>query len=243
MARPWRLLEICPREPSTCAAISRQNEYCAAARRRVTAWVGGGHHRHHADHHGRHCRLHSLLPRLLLSFLNPFKILDFSCNILPLACLRHVDFIDALVLTTPFPICITAAMFAVYSLHYSCRTAQLDKSNRKAGIGSTSGELKAIERRLKAKYVYLFLLLTCLVLPSATTAICQMFVCQNIDPANEGGGMASLYLAADCSIACSGPHYRFGVAWAVCMILVCPSASSGTAAAASCGGCGGRSAS
>ena len=51
--------------------------------------------------------------------------------------------------------------------------------------------------------MYLFLLLTYCILPSTTTTIFQMFVCQNIDPRSEdSNGGADGYLTADTTIAC-----------------------------------------
>ena len=53
--------------------------------------------------------------------------------------------------------------------------------------------------------------LYCIVLPSVSTKIFQMFLCTNIDPYDEDDSGDDFFLTADLSISCSSTYYRGGL--------------------------------
>ena len=70
--------------------------------------------------------------------------------------------------------------------------------------------------------VYLFLLLTFLVLISSSTTIFHFFKCDAFDVPDEDGGGTVSYLAKDLSLDCDSNRYKGFVGYAVIMILVYP---------------------
>jgi hypothetical protein len=76
-------------------------------------------------------------------------------------------------------------------------------------------------RAVIGQYINFFFLITYLVLPSVTTTCFGAFTCKSIDPDGLMPGTPT-YLRLDMSIACNTPRYRFGVYWAIVMIIIYP---------------------
>jgi hypothetical protein len=125
-------------------------------------------------------------------------------------CFTKYDYIDTMIVQTIAPLCIVTVVFFAYGTQLA-RMRLTRASDEKIS-------------RMTTKYVTFFFLITYLVLPSVTTTIFGAFVCENIDPDNLKPGTPT-FLRNDLSIPCTGPdslRYKFGVIWAVIMILVYP---------------------
>ena len=147
------------------------------------------------------------------NFLRSFRIFNFSLiEVMPLSCVYSNDYVSEVIIATTIPAAAAMCIFIVF-------VAEL-YLYRKGFLKTTESDLE-IYRRLKLRYCALFLLLTYLILPSTTTSIFNMFLCENIDPLGEDD-LEDLYLRADYSLSCRSSRYNFGVAWAICMIFVYP---------------------
>jgi hypothetical protein len=152
------------------------------------------------------------LPSSYTNFTNVFQFFNFSIpSILPLSCMFRHDFISTLMLVTLMPFFITGFLIIAFVLNFALQKAYV----------KTKFALHQLRVRLQYRCFSLWLLMTYLILPSITTTIFQIFLCENVDPASEDSS-DNLYLIADYSIKCKGGHYYFGVTWAIVMIFVYP---------------------
>jgi hypothetical protein len=69
------------------------------------------------------------------------------------------------------------------------------------------------------RYVYIFLFITYLVLPSVTTTIAGIVPTINVDPDNQKPGGSHVYMRNDLSINIQSSRYKFGCAWAAFMAV------------------------
>ena len=163
-----------------------------------------------------------IFPTNAISFFNAFSVLYFSFNVFPVSCFQNYDFIYTLIFTTLLPIFVVVALLFAFLIQYYYATYALTKKNKNKDHFNSVAENKFIERTLKNHYIYLFLLLTILVIPHVTTTIFQMFPCHDIDPDHEDNAASDLFLFADLSIDCNSNKFIFGKVWAIFMILCYP---------------------
>jgi hypothetical protein len=134
------------------------------------------------------------LPDNFARFSQLSSLINFSViDIIPISCVYHNDFVGKLMMTTLFPIILSAAIFIIFVGEVVYRR-RIELQN-----GGSAKIAYLIFRRLKVRYFSIFLLLTYFVLPSVTTMIFKMFICENVDPNNEDS-LENYYLAADYSI-------------------------------------------
>ena len=122
-------------------------------------------------------------------------------------CFTSYDYIDTMITSTLTPIGVICALMTGFIVHMFF----LNRDRK---------DPQAI-RAVTGQYINFFFLITYLVLPSVTTTCFGAFTCKNIDPDGLMPGTPT-YLRLDMSIACNTPRYRFGVMWAIAMIIVYP---------------------
>jgi hypothetical protein len=158
-------------------------------------------------------------PASLTAFFSFTKILNFALvQILPLSCMYQADYITSMMITTLLPILGTALLFIAFAVELAYKYRRLKAKNEKVLRKQT---VMLIDD-LRFRYFSLFLTMTYFVLPSTTTSIFQMFLCENVDPEDVNSSFADTYMVADYSIKCSSQRYTFGMIWAIIMIFVYP---------------------
>ena len=158
------------------------------------------------------------MPSAFSSIANSLKIFNFNfSSIFPIGCAADFNFMFELLWTTLCPIFATFALFICFSCEYLYlrRWIQANPNRQK---GEKSRQFEAT----KNKYLNIFFYLTYLILPSVTTTIFQLFVCQNIDPNNEDDSQYDLYLKADMTISCQSDYYKSWLVYGIAMIFVYP---------------------
>jgi len=158
----------------------------------------------------------SLLPFTLgLSFPNVYSTIAAALNVFNVGVSTSslvtcsaddgYDAIDALVVTTVYPVVIVLLLKAVATAHTHVRS-----------------HLGPVEiSQLKARYFNVFLVFTYLILPYTSVQIFQTFSCQDVDPDDVDSG-DDRYMTVDYSVSCSSSKYEFGFVWAIVSILVYP---------------------
>ena len=81
---------------------------------------------------------------------------------------------------------------------------------------------KKYDNEIKGRYINYIFYLTYLILPSVTTTIFKIFVCENIDPNNEDENTHDSYLVADVNISCTSDYYYRWRMYGIIMIAVYP---------------------
>jgi len=80
-------------------------------------------------------------------------------------------------------------------------------------------------RRLRRMYLFLFMLLTFIILPGVSVCIFDAFTCFDIDDADgtlKDIGLPTRFLRADVNIDCDSNYYLVAKTWAIAMIFVYP---------------------
>jgi hypothetical protein len=135
-------------------------------------------------------------PKDFVNFSRIWSLVNLNLDdILPVSCLKPNDYVSKLLITTLSPIFFTAIIFIAFIAEVLISRKAVLQSNRQGA----EQEAYLIFRRLKLRYFSLFLFLTYVILPSVTTSIFKMFICDNVDPNNEDD-FDDLYLVADYSI-------------------------------------------
>ena len=130
-----------------------------------------------------------------MGFLNNFMTLEsLQCNF-------RTDFVDDLIRGTVTPLLLVGVLIIVISLHGFIQRGNL--------------------RKVVGMYINVALWLYYLILPSTTTFIFEMFLCEDIDTSNFVPGTPR-YMRKDYSVSCSSSRYSFGFVWAVVMIFAYP---------------------
>jgi hypothetical protein len=126
-------------------------------------------------------------PSSFTGFLDGISVVNLNLGgSVPVGCSQPYNFIDELVLTTLFPIALTAVIFVLYLLEHFGTSALLRRRHaairllRHRHIFAATMESKL--EKVFNKYLNYFFYLTYLVLPSVTTSIFQIFVCSDVDP-------------------------------------------------------------
>jgi len=90
--------------------------------------------------------------------------------------------------------------------------------------GEDVQEAEASKKKVLKIYIFLFMWLMFLVLPSVSIVIFHAFPCIDIDPDGvlRAAGQPTRFLRADLSISCSSYRYYLGTSWAAAMIVVYP---------------------
>jgi len=145
-------------------------------------------------------------------FLGAFALFNF--DLLPalgLECeYQDYDYITKMIAMTTMPIALAGVLLLVY--------LALDMQSGNSYVYSYH-ESQVAQRKRKSWFMYMFLLLTFLVLVTASTMLFGALKC---DPFPEAAGGTKSFLVRDYSISCNGIRYRSTVAYVVAMILIYP---------------------
>ena len=137
------------------------------------------------------------MPQIFVKFVDLFAILNFATvpRIVRIECKAQFDHYASVFMITLGPLVLTA-LGALCLRVQQQRTPSLDARTR-----------------LAAQYFGVFLLMTYLVFPSATTTLFQTFRCEVFDhPEYEGDEFVVSYLRADLRLECGrGPRSALGV--------------------------------
>lgn len=120
----------------------------------------------------------------MLSFVCAHSFINvISFNIPSASCYstEKVDYVTTLVMTTMLPILVSLFIFVLYACEwlYFRVTSRSNKSPQ---------EIVDVEQGLVSRYLFLFLLLTYMVLPSVSSVIAQAYSCTDIDPSDVAPG-------------------------------------------------------
>ena len=147
-----------------------------------------------------------LLPFNFTNFMSALDFMNIDLgNALPWNCAHNMDYIDFLIFTTLLPVFLTVLIVLVYFMELQWRKFQ--------SLHSEGTE---------SKYLLAFLWLTYLILPFVTTTLFSMFLCTNVDPADEDVAESDTYLTIDMTISCKSDRYEFGYMYACFMIIIYP---------------------
>lgn len=125
-------------------------------------------------------------------------------------CYTRFDYVDRMLVQTVTPLIVLSIAAVTYGVH--------------VGIFACEPKTRSADfpHNVTRRYIVLVLFLTYLVLPGVSTTIFRMLQpCVSVDPDNLVPDLAK-FLHSDYSIACDSPRYRFGIGWAIVMILVYP---------------------
>ena len=123
-----------------------------------------------------------------------FIQLDFM-RIMPLSCVLNIDYVNNLIFITMAPIILLIVVGLAFLLQLFVVKRELrrsichedDSESRDAAVFKLASQIHEEALRIRRRFIYIFLLLTYLILPTVTTTIFRMFPCQNVDPSDEGG--------------------------------------------------------
>ena len=162
------------------------------------------------------------MPVSYTMFISGLGILSVDVvNVMPVGCIKRLNYVDALIIKTLFPPLFVGLLFVCFVGELSVRSRKLLKEH-----ANNRSQLKVyvltLIRSLKFRYISLSLIFSYLYLPGLTVAICQAFICENVDPGNVTTSHGDYYLVADYSMNCSSPYMKFARAWASFMIVLYP---------------------
>jgi hypothetical protein len=157
-------------------------------------------------------------PLAFSEFYNSFRVFNFSLSqIIPISCIYTSDYVDTLVVVTLSPILFTFFLVIIAVLEFFIRKQYM------VGAHATHVlKVQSLYKELRFRYFSFLLVITFMVLPSITTTIFKIFPCENLDPNNDDEMSHNYYLVADYSINCESDRYRFGVTYAIFMIILYP---------------------
>lgn len=142
-------------------------------------------------------------------------------NVVPVGCIKRLNYADTLVIKTLFPPCFAGFLFVCFMTELTIRNKNLLKIHI-SDHRQLKAQLLVLIRNLKFKYMSAILLFSYLYLPGLTVAIFQTFICQNVDPGNVTSSNGDYYLTADYSLNCTSKTVKFARVWAGFMIIIYP---------------------
>ncbi len=137
-------------------------------------------------------------------------------SIVPLTCLHKVSYPTRVAWATIAPFAILLAILLIMVFEYLVETCLFACNAR------TATQRANLRERLRYRYINYVFYITYLVLPSVTTMIFKLFICENVDPDGEDGNPFDSYLVADVSVACHSEYYKRWLIYGYAMILVYP---------------------
>lgn len=162
------------------------------------------------------------MPGSYTRFISGMDILMIDMiNVVPVGCIKRLNYVDTLVIKTLFPPCFVGLLFVCFMIELTIRNKNLLKLHI-SDHRQLKAQLLVLIRNLKFKYMSAVLLFSYLYLPGLTVAIFQTFICQDIDPGNITSNNGDYYLTADYSLNCNSPTVKFARVWAGFMIVIYP---------------------
>ena len=138
-------------------------------------------------------------PAVYQSFLDRMDVLNFDLGwILSTGCIANINFHGRMLMSTLGPITVMMMIWGTY-------TVAVDRYS----------ESEETLRRIRHKHISAVILVTFLVYSSVSSAVLQMFDCQDLDDGNN-------YLRADYSILCDSPKHRALQVYAGVMVIIYP---------------------
>ena len=144
-------------------------------------------------------------------------------RILPLQCKFDVDFVSELIFATLAPLMCLVVLFFIMRGHIWQRKRTLLKSYNENVVSSNiEQKWKKMNQEVRLLYLNFVLIVSFTILPSVTTTIFSMFLCEDIDPNDDNPDLPKYYLTVDKSIECYSDRYNMGLIIAILMIFVYP---------------------
>ena len=126
-----------------------------------------------------------------------------------------------------FSTCMPLVCLAVTGIIMTIQKYHLKQTIKKAYNENTISsnldtKIKKMDQEVTLLYLNFVLIVSFTILPSVTTTIFTMFLCENVDQNNENSDLPSYYLVADSSIECGSDRFNFGRTIAIIMLFVYP---------------------
>jgi hypothetical protein len=157
-----------------------------------------------------------VMPGRFAQFSRSFNVLNLDIgSLIPLSCIMEnvqFNFMFRLFLSTIGPLVLVVMLLLVMVIE-----RYVLKSNILTEMKS-----KDYNNEIKGRYVNYIFYLTYLILPSVTTTIFQLFLCENIDPHNEDDNNNDRYLLADVNISCTSEYYYRWRLFGIVMVAIYP---------------------
>jgi hypothetical protein len=171
-----------------------------------------------------------VMPGKFASFCRSFNVLNMNLgSLIPTSCYFdrfEYNFMFRLFLATIGPlVMVCILLIAMVIERYILKPTRL---RFQYGVGNRIAprllqkKSKEYDSEIKARYVNYIFYLTYLILPSVTTTIFKLFVCENIDPNREDSSEYDLYLVADMRITCTSDYYHQWRFFGLIMIFIYP---------------------